>query len=274
MILHNFWLRFCAKEKNTVELDNIVVTKLFNILTIPIAQGRKIQMTDRYGYALTFCATKGGRIHYYYQGETYLSDYDHAVLLPMGRDYSLEGICKGDFPLINFFCEQPLNNQEFAVFELSTPEYYLQTYEQIRNLSLYDRPFCNARAMSLFYDMLSHLMLASKANNPLLLPAVSYMEKNYANPELTVEKIASQAHISVGYFHRMFKEQYSISPKKYILNARMAKAKELLIGKSYLSISEIARECGFTNVYHFDRSFKEHTGCSPTEYIQKFGNML
>ena len=94
-----------------MELDNIVVTKLFNILTIPIAQGRKIQMTDRYGYGLTFCATKGGRIHYYYQDGTYLSDYDHAVLLPMGRDYSLEGICKGDFPLINFYCEQPLNNQ-------------------------------------------------------------------------------------------------------------------------------------------------------------------
>ena len=65
-----------------MELDNIVVTKLFNILTIPIAQGRKIQMTDRYGYGLTFCATKGGRIHYYYQDGTYLSDYDHAVLLP------------------------------------------------------------------------------------------------------------------------------------------------------------------------------------------------
>ena len=71
---------------------------------------------------------------------------------------------------------------------------------------------------------------------------------------------------------RMFKAQYSMSPKKYILNARIVKAKELLIGTSCLSISEIACACGFTNLYHFDRTFKVHTGCSPTEYLQTFGN--
>ncbi|HBJ16728.1 MAG TPA: hypothetical protein DDY90_04900 [Clostridiales bacterium] len=61
-------------------------------------------------------------------------------------------------------------------------------------------------------------------------------------------------------------------PFSWILNARIVKAKELLIGTSCLSISEIACACGFTNLYHFDRTFKVHTGCSPTEYLQTFGN--
>ena len=120
--------------------------------------------------------------------------------------------------------------------------------------------------------MLSQLMLASETSNPLLSTAVSYMERNYADPELTIDQIAAEINVSVGYFRRMFKAQYSMSPKKYILNARIVKAKELLIGTSCLSISEIACACGFTNLYHFDRTFKVHTGCSPTEYLQTFGN--
>ena len=92
------------------------------------------------------------------------------------------------------------------------------------------------------------------------------------DPELTIDQIAAEINVSVGYFRRMFKAQYSMSPKKYILNARIVKAKELLIGTSCLSISEIACACGFTNLYHFDRTFKVHTGCSPTEYLQTFGN--
>lgn len=243
-------------------------------MTIPIARGTKRPITNRYGYGLTFCASERGKILYEFEGKSYLSDYNHAVLLPMGQTYLLNGINDGDYPLVNFYCDQPLNDRQFAVFEISTPKYYLQTYEQIRNLCLYNQPFCYARAMRLFYEMLSHLMLASQASNPLLPAAVAYMERNYADPELTVEQIAAEAHVSVGYFRRMFKAQYSMSPKKYILNARMVKAKELLIGKSYLSISEIARASGFTNVYHFDRTFKEHTGCSPTEYLQTFGSSL
>ena len=75
--------------------------------------------------------------------------------------------------------------------------------------------------MGLFYEMLSQLMLASETSNPLLSTAVSYMERNYADPELTIDQIAAEINVSVGYFRRMFKAQYSMSPKKYILNARI-----------------------------------------------------
>ena len=61
-----------------MELDDIVVTKLFDVMTIPIAKGTKRPITNRYCYGLTFCGTDGGRILYEYENRQYLSDYYHA----------------------------------------------------------------------------------------------------------------------------------------------------------------------------------------------------
>ena len=94
-----------------MELDDIVVTKLFDVMTIPIAKGTKRPITNRYCYGLTFCGTDGGRILYEYENRQYLSDYYHAVLLPMGRSYLLNGEKGGNYPLINFYCDHPLNDR-------------------------------------------------------------------------------------------------------------------------------------------------------------------
>lgn len=255
-----------------MELDHIVVTRLLDIMTIPITKETKRPILNRYCYDLTFCATIGGRITYAYDGKQYFSDYDHAVLLPMGRSYLLNCEQDGDYPLINFHCEAPLNNQQFAVFKISNPQYFLQTYSRIKRLRLNNQNYSYTRAMSLFYEILSQLMIPSSVRNPLISTAVAYMEHHYTDPELTIERIAAEINVSVGYFRRIFKAEFASSPKQYIQNARITK--ELLTGASYPSISEIACACGFTNLYHFDRTFKAHTGYSPTEYLQTFGSNM
>lgn len=115
-------------------------------------------------------------------------------------------------------------------------------------------------------------MIPSSVKNPLISTAVAYMEHHYTDPELTIDRIAAEINVSVGYFRRIFKAEFASSPKQYIQNARITK--ELLTGASYPSISEIACACGFTNLYHFDRTFKAHTGYSPTEYLQTFGSNM
>lgn len=85
-MLANFGFCYLYKRAGgRMELDDIVVTKLFDVMTIPIAKGTKRPITNRYCYGLTFCGTDGGRILYEYENRQYLSDYYHAVLLPMGR---------------------------------------------------------------------------------------------------------------------------------------------------------------------------------------------
>ena len=50
-----------------------------------------------------------------------------------------------------------------------------------------------------------------------------------------------------------------------VINARIRMAKEFLLQANY-TLTEIAELCGYSNVEHFCRQFKEKTGCTPGEF--------
>lgn len=256
-------------------LDNIIITKVFDVMTIPIDCGTARQIQNRFAYGLSFCATPGGKLVYSHNGKEYISDNSNIILLPMGQTYTLYGEKPGLFPLINFYCDDAFKIDVFELFDINGLSYYLKKYEYIKTMCAYNQPYCNARAISAFYELLSHLMVNPfPSESDILKPAITYIDSHFSDPCLTINQAAQIAHISTGYFRRAFKSKYSVSPKTYIMNARINKAKELLGGASFLSIADVATKCGFTNVYHFDRVFKENVGCTPTEYSRRFGQML
>jgi AraC-like DNA-binding protein len=51
----------------------------------------------------------------------------------------------------------------------------------------------------------------------------------------------------------------------FIVEARLNRARQLLL-ESTLSVSQIADELGYEDVFFFSRQFKERTGRTPTEY--------
>ena len=121
--------------------------------------------------------------------------------------------------------------------------------------------------MRIFYDML-HRLSSQNTNNSVISRAIAYLENNYDNPGLTNAELAKQCNISEVYFRRIFEKQYKMTPKQYIVNVRINKAKQLLAENS-LKINAVAERCGFSNQYHFCRVFKEKTGLTPTEYIKQ-----
>ncbi len=74
--------------------------------------------------------------------------------------------------------------------------------------------------------------------------------------------LAKQANMSENNMHRLFKREIGHSPHQYLLQRRIAAAREMLLD-SNLPISEIARLCGFSDRYHFSRSFKAMLGVPP-----------
>jgi transcriptional regulator GlxA family with amidase domain len=58
--------------------------------------------------------------------------------------------------------------------------------------------------------------------------AKCFLERNYADPNLSVEALAAQADMSAVYFRRLFKEQYGIPPSRYLTSVRLKNAKELM----------------------------------------------
>lgn len=85
----------------------------------------------------------------------------------------------------------------------------------------------------------------------------------YSN--LSLPDLAKLCNCSLATFKRKFSESYNESPNKYITQKKLEKATQLLQIKSML-VSEIAYECGFETINHFNRIFKNQLGKTPTEY--------
>jgi len=94
--------------------------------------------------------------------------------------------------------------------------------------------------------------------------AMQYIEDNYQS-DISLDSIASSVHLSKYHFVRIFKETLGISPMKCLLRIRLANAKDLL-GRTELSIREIAMSVGYENALTFSRVFKNSEDISPTDY--------
>jgi two-component system response regulator YesN len=76
------------------------------------------------------------------------------------------------------------------------------------------------------------------------------LEDNYRNYDLTIAEIAQQSFISEVYFRKLFKQQYGISPRKYIIKLRIQTAMEL-IATGYYSLQEVAEKVGYRDYKYF-----------------------
>ena len=93
----------------------------------------------------------------------------------------------------------------------------------------------------------------------------AYIDTHFRD-HLTISELAHKFGYSESYFIRYFKKNMGITPANYIIERRLALAKELLQSTN-LSIGEIALQCGFDkDANYFSRIFKSRTGFVPTVY--------
>jgi len=85
-------------------------------------------------------------------------------------------------------------------------------------------------------------------------------------------EIAARLNISYSRFRKLFKSYFGISPGQYILQIKIANAKELLTN-SEQQVQEIAWKTGFENSDYFVAAFKRVTGISPGTYRKKTRGM-
>jgi len=85
----------------------------------------------------------------------------------------------------------------------------------------------------------------------------------YSN--LASEDLAHLTNRSLSTFKRDFRKYYGESPARFLKNRKLEKAASLL-KKTELRISDIVRDCGFSSISHFTKSFSRKYGISPTNY--------
>ncbi len=91
-----------------------------------------------------------------------------------------------------------------------------------------------------------------------------YIRSSFSK-RLTLAVLADKAHMSQTYFHTVFKATIGVTPQRYVMNVRLANAKNLLLNTN-AGIEEISERCGFDSLSYFSYAFKKETGISPGEF--------
>jgi len=88
----------------------------------------------------------------------------------------------------------------------------------------------------------------------------SGMERPWTNALM-----AERLNISEDHFIRLFKEQYGMTPNRYVQKIRHHEAKRCL-RETDMKIEWIGRKVGYEDLHHFSHAFKRWNGISPREY--------
>lgn len=96
-----------------------------------------------------------------------------------------------------------------------------------------------------------------------LSPFKKVVESN-VHSNLKLEEIAFLCNMSLSTFKRYFKDEYEVSPGKWVRDKRLQKAKDLLESGNLRS-SDIYLEAGYNNLSNFSTAFKNKFGVSPQE---------
>ena len=92
-----------------------------------------------------------------------------------------------------------------------------------------------------------------------------YVEENYADPEISLTTAADYIAVSSGYLSSMFKKATGTNFVKYLTDARMEKAQELL-RRTDQKTYEVAYATGFSDPHYFSIAFKKYAGMSPSDF--------
>jgi transcriptional regulator GlxA family with amidase domain len=95
-----------------------------------------------------------------------------------------------------------------------------------------------------------------------LIRVAQIMEENIEKP-LSLESIAKASGLSRRQIERLFKRELNCVPKRYYLEMRLRRARELLL-QTAMSITEITAACGFQSPPHFSKCYRSEFGYPPS----------
>lgn len=85
--------------------------------------------------------------------------------------------------------------------------------------------------------------------------------------EFAVETLCEEIGISLAHFRRLLYASTDRSPLDFYNRVLVRRAQSLLENKS--SLKEVSYALGFASPSQFGKLFRQHSGCSPTEYQER-----
>ncbi|TYB81738.1 GlxA family transcriptional regulator [Maritimibacter fusiformis] len=97
--------------------------------------------------------------------------------------------------------------------------------------------------------------------HPKLAAVIQAMEKNIEEP-VSPARLAADVGLSTRQLERLFRRYLNRSPKRYYMELRLQKARNLLM-QTDMSVINVALACGFTSPSHFSKCYRAHYETTP-----------
>ena len=174
-------------------------------------------------------------------------------------------ICIDGYDVENMLNNSGFDKVNLLFFDKSNGE----VRDAMLNFIFYFSKYKNNEYMLLsrLYNIFGHMKIQMKkqqAKSIHVERAIDYIYENYSK-NISVTDIAEYLGIDRTYLYRLFKEEYNMSPQKYLLNFRLKAAMNKLEGGN-MSIAEIAYSCGFNDASAFCHQFKKVYKDTPLNY--------
>ena len=97
--------------------------------------------------------------------------------------------------------------------------------------------------------------------HPKLAEVIQKMEANIEEP-ISPARLAKEVGMSTRQLERLFRRYLNRSPKRYYMELRLQKARNLLM-QTEMTVINVALACGFTSPSHFSKCYRSHYKTTP-----------
>ncbi len=108
----------------------------------------------------------------------------------------------------------------------------------------------------------------TSADENFLNKLISFIENNLADPDLNVDSLIEQIHLSRSQLHRKLKALTGLSSTEFIRTIRLKRAAQLL-EQHHGTIAETVYAVGFNSLSYFSKCFQKQFNKTPKEYIEQ-----
>ncbi|MEL6522800.1 MAG: GlxA family transcriptional regulator [Pseudomonadota bacterium] len=130
-------------------------------------------------------------------------------------------------------------------------------------------PLANAVADQLIYSTIrtdqdtQRLSVPTRigVRHPRLSSVIQMMEQNLEEP-ISPSILAKDVGLSTRQLERLFRRYLNRSPKRYYMEMRLQKARNLLL-QTDMSVINVALACGFASPSHFSKCYRAHYNTTP-----------
>ena len=117
-----------------------------------------------------------------------------------------------------------------------------------------------------------YYLQTQKEDNDRINVIFNYV-KDHFKEQITLETVAELSNMTVPSFCRYFKKITNKTFTQFVNEYRITHSLKLL-AEQPMSITDVCFDSGFNNFSYFNKTFKEHTQKSPSQYRKEFSNIL